>query len=42
VPAQYLNDVPNPYDVGQREVQNYMGVVELCAKAAKLRSTGNL
>jgi metallo-beta-lactamase class B len=42
VPKRYLRDVPNPYDVGQREVLNYMGVVELCAKAAKLRSTGVL
>jgi metallo-beta-lactamase class B len=42
VPKRYLNDVPNPYFVGQREVLNYMGVVELCAKAAKLRATGVL
>jgi hypothetical protein len=34
--------VPNPYFVGQRRVLNYMGVVELCAKAAKLRATGSL
>jgi metallo-beta-lactamase class B len=40
VPDEYLNDVPNPYEVGQREVVNYMAVVELCAKAAKLRATG--
>jgi metallo-beta-lactamase class B len=42
VPKRYLKDVPNPYDVGQREVLNYMGVVELCAKAAKLRATGTV
>jgi metallo-beta-lactamase class B len=42
VPDRYLEDVPNPYDVGRREVLNYMGVVELCAKAAKLRSVGSL
>ena len=42
VPKRYLRDVPNPYDVGQREVLNYMGVVELCAKAAKLRAIGSL
>jgi metallo-beta-lactamase class B len=35
-------DVPNPYHVGQRRVLNYMGVVELCAMAAKLRATGSL
>jgi len=35
-------DVPNPYYVGQRRVINYMGVVELCAMAAKLRATGSL
>jgi metallo-beta-lactamase class B len=35
-------DTPNPYFVGQRRVLNYMGVVELCAMAAKLRSTGSL
>ena len=35
-------DVPNPYYVGQRRVLNYMGVVELCAMAAKLRATGSL
>ena len=34
--------VPNPYYVGQRRVVNYMGVVELCAMAAKLRATGSL
>jgi hypothetical protein len=28
--------------VGQRAVMNYMGVVELCAMAAKLRVTGSL
>ena len=28
--------------VGQRRVLNYMGVVELCAKAGKLRATGGL
>jgi hypothetical protein len=42
VPREYLDDVPNPFHVGQREVLNYMGVVELCAMAAKLRSTGSL
>ncbi|MEF7614017.1 MBL fold metallo-hydrolase [Aquincola sp. MAHUQ-54] len=42
VPNRYLKDVPNPYFVGQREVLNYMGVVELCAMAAKLRATGGL
>ena len=42
VPKRLLRDVPNPYFVGQREVLNYMGVVELCAMAAKLRSTGSL
>ncbi len=35
-------DVPNPYYIGQRRVMNYMGVVELCAMAAKLRATGGL
>ena len=35
-------DVPNPYYVGQRRVMNYLGVVELCAMAAKLRATGGL
>jgi hypothetical protein len=34
--------VPNPFFVGQRAVMNYFGVVELCAKAAKLRATGSL
>ena len=42
VPKRYLNDVPNPYEVGQREVLNYFAVVELCTKAAKLRATGVL
>jgi metallo-beta-lactamase class B len=42
VPKRYLRDVPNPYEVGQREVLNYFAVVELCAKAAKLRATGVL
>jgi metallo-beta-lactamase class B len=42
VPDRLLKDVPNPYFVGQREVLNYMGVVELCAMAAKLRSVGSL
>jgi metallo-beta-lactamase class B len=37
-----LKDVPNPYYVGQRRVLNYLGVVELCAMAAKLRATGSL
>jgi metallo-beta-lactamase class B len=32
-------NVRNPYIVGQREVINYFGVVELCAKAAKVRAT---
>jgi metallo-beta-lactamase class B len=36
------DDVPNPYHVGQRRVLNYIGVVELCAMAAKLRATGSL
>ena len=36
------DDVPNPFDVGQREVVNYFAVVELCAMAAKLRATGSL
>ncbi len=35
-------DVRNPWVVGQRGVVNYMGVVELCAMSAKLRSTGSL
>ena len=35
-----INIVPNPYYVGQRRVINYFGVVELCARAAKLRATG--
>jgi metallo-beta-lactamase class B len=35
-------DVPNPHYVGQRRVMNYMGVVELCVMAAKLRATGGL
>jgi len=42
VPKRFLKDVPHPYEVGQREVMNYFGVVELCAKAAKLRATGTL
>jgi metallo-beta-lactamase class B len=42
VPNRFLRDVPNPYEVGQREVLNYFAVVELCAKAAKLRATGVL
>jgi metallo-beta-lactamase class B len=42
VPKRFLRDVPNPYEVGQREVLNYFAVVELCAKAAKLRATGVL
>jgi hypothetical protein len=37
-----LRDVPNAYEVGQREVMNYFAVVELCTKAAKLRATGVL
>jgi len=40
--ARRDRDVPNPYHVGQRRVLNYMGVVELCAMAAKLRATGSL
>ena len=40
--ARRNRDVPNPYHVGQRRVLNYMGVVELCAMAAKLRATGSL
>jgi len=36
------DDVPNPFDVGQRRVLNYMAVVELCAMSAKLRATGSL
>jgi glyoxylase-like metal-dependent hydrolase (beta-lactamase superfamily II) len=35
-------DVPNPFFVGQRRVLNDIGVVELCATAAKLRATGGL
>ncbi len=35
-------DVPNPFFVGQRRVLNYMGVVELCAMAAKRRASGSL
>ena len=35
-------DVPHPYFVGQQAVVNYMGVVELCTEAAKLRATGSL
>ena len=42
VPKRFLRDVPNPYEVGQREVLNYFAVVELCAKSAKLRATGVL
>ena len=42
VPNRFLRDVPNPYEVGQREVMNYFAVVELCAKAAKLRAPGVL
>jgi metallo-beta-lactamase class B len=42
IPKSLLNDVPNPFLVGQRRVLNYMGVVELCAMAAKLRATGSL
>ena len=38
----YARNVRNPYLVGQRAVLNYMGVVELCAMAAKLRATGSL
>lgn len=34
--------VPNPYYVGQQAVVSYMGVVELCAMAAKIRATGGL
>jgi hypothetical protein len=34
VPNRFLRDVPNPYEVGQREVMNHFAVVELCAKAA--------
>ena len=41
-PDSIRTDVPNPYYVGQRRVLNYMGVVELCAMAAKLRATGSL
>ena len=41
-PDSIRTDVPNPYFVGQRRVLNYMGVVELCAMAAKLRATGSL
>ena len=36
------DDVPNPFEVGQRRVLNYMAVVELCAMSAKLRATGSL
>jgi hypothetical protein len=35
-------DVPNPYFVGQQSVISYMGVVEICTMAAKLRATGSL
>lgn len=42
VPKRYLRDVPNPDDVGQREVINDFGAVELCAKAATSRATGSL
>jgi metallo-beta-lactamase class B len=35
-------NVPHPYFVGQQAVINYMGVVELCTEAAKLRATGSL
>lgn len=42
VPKRLPKDVPNPYYVGQREVLNYFAVVELWAKAAKLRATGSL
>jgi metallo-beta-lactamase class B len=39
-PDSIRTDVPNPFFVGQRAVMNYFGVVELCARAAKLRATG--
>lgn len=42
VPKRYVRDVPNPYDVGRREVINDFGAVELCAKAATSRATGSL
>jgi hypothetical protein len=32
----------DPFVVGQKEVLNYLGVVELCSQAAKLRATGAL
>ncbi|MCC6982461.1 MAG: MBL fold metallo-hydrolase [Bauldia sp.] len=32
----------DPFVVGQRDVMDYLGVVELCSQAAKLRSTGSL
>ena len=38
----FLKDVPHPFLVGQRRVLNYMGVIELCAMAGKLRATGGL
>jgi glyoxylase-like metal-dependent hydrolase (beta-lactamase superfamily II) len=40
-PDGIRSDVPNPFFVGQRAVMNYFGVVELCARAAKLRATGS-
>ena len=36
------NNVRSPYLVGQEAVIRYFAVVELCAKAAKLRSVGSL
>ena len=32
----------DPFVVGQRDVLDYLGTIELCAKAAKLRATGSL
>lgn len=38
----FVKDVPNPFLLGQRRVLSYMGVIELCAMAGKLRATGGL
>ena len=35
-------DEYDPFVVGQQDVMDYLGVVELCSQAAKLRSTGTL
>lgn len=35
-------DTPNPYHLGQRRTLNYLAMMEMCLKAAKLRATGSL